>query len=196
MTDTPLPKETAEAIDRYVNSIPASTGVLREAYREIATKGAELALASQSAFAAGQEVMREAAAQELEELEAFCTDKDGVFDERYRQEVEIALSLAQSIRALPIQPAPSPWRPISEAPKDGTRIIGAFWSISWADDHRKGDVVTCWWQPEFEAFISYCLEMTLAGGYSFEDGSNRKLHSPKIEPVTHWMPLPSPPEAV
>lgn len=87
----------------------------------------------------------------------------------------------------------SDWQPRETAPKDGTRFIGAFWSIPWADHHKYGDVVVCWWQPEFDAFISSCREMTLADGYSFEGGHTKKLHSPTIEPITHWMPLPQPP---
>src|SRR5688500_10846164 len=45
------------------------------------------------------------------------------------------------------------WQDIASAPKDGTPFIGGFWSIRWADSHRRGDVVRCWWQPEFDAFI-------------------------------------------
>jgi len=85
------------------------------------------------------------------------------------------------------------WRTIDTAPRDGTPFIGAFWSIRWADSHRKEDVVRCWYQPEFEAFISSCREMQVHNGYTFADGSTRQLHSPVIEPVTHWMPLPAPP---
>lgn len=88
----------------------------------------------------------------------------------------------------------SEWQPIETAPKDGTRIIGAFWSIRWADSHRKGDVVACWWQPEFDAFISSCREMQFHNGLTFENGKDRQLHSPVIEPITHWMPLPKAPE--
>ena len=89
----------------------------------------------------------------------------------------------------------SDWQDISTAPKDGTAFIGAFWSIRWADSHRRGEVVRCWYQPEFEAFISSCREMTLAAGYTFDGGATRKLHSPVIEPISHWMPLPTPPIA-
>ena len=84
------------------------------------------------------------------------------------------------------------WQPIETAPRDGTPFIGAFWSIRWADSHRRGDIVRCWYQPEFDAFISSCREMTMAPGYTI-NGKTRELHSPRIEPVTHWMPLPAPP---
>ena len=82
------------------------------------------------------------------------------------------------------------WQPIETAPKDGTPIIGSFFAIRWADSHRKHDIVRCWWQPEFDAFISGCRQMQLAPGYTFPDGENTQLPSPEIEPVTHWLPLP------
>lgn len=86
----------------------------------------------------------------------------------------------------------SDWQDISTAPKDGTPIIGLIWEIRLADSHRKGEITRCWYQPEFEAFISSCREMSLAQGYTFENGETRHLHSPAIEPISHWMPF-SPP---
>lgn len=103
---------------------------------------------------------------------------------RYRKEVRAALEAAEL----------EAWQDVELAPRDGTPIIGAFWSIRWADSHRKGDIVRCWYQPEFEAFISSCREMTLADGYTFEDGATRQLHSPVVEPITHFTPLPAAPQ--
>ena len=88
----------------------------------------------------------------------------------------------------------SEWRTMESAPKDGTPFIGGFYGIRGDNSHRVGDVVRCWWQPEFNAFISSCMEMVLADGYTFEDGSISQIHHPIIEPITCWMPLPQPPE--
>lgn len=78
------------------------------------------------------------------------------------------------------------WQPIESAPMDGTPIIGVHFG-------RYGWLGKCWWQPEFEAFIESCREMSLAHGYAFENGASSKLHSPVIQKVTHWIPLPEQP---
>lgn len=83
------------------------------------------------------------------------------------------------------------WQPIETAPRDGTSFIGGFFNQPWREGHREGRIVQCWYQAEFEAFISGCREMTMAAGYTFADGSTRQLHSPEIQDVTHWMPLPA-----
>ena len=88
----------------------------------------------------------------------------------------------------------NPWQPIETAPVDGTIFIGAFFDVSWSNSHWQHDSVKCWYQLEFDAFISGCNEMCTHNGHTFKDGTTRRLHSPDIEPVTHWMPLPTPPE--
>lgn len=67
------------------------------------------------------------------------------------------------------------WRPIEEAPKDGTRILvphnGAVFLVSWWD---------AWYGDESEPgwMMAYCDEES--GGYV---------------PATHFRPLPTPPGA-
>jgi hypothetical protein len=85
------------------------------------------------------------------------------------------------------------WRPIETSPKDGTRILALHRS------RYRGEsmIETVWWQPEFEAFIKGAREMVLASGYTFADGTDRRLHSPDIFPATHWLcaipDMPAPP---
>ena len=83
------------------------------------------------------------------------------------------------------------WQPIETAPRDGTKIIGAYFT---GERERRGDIAAVWWQPEFEAFISSCRMMTMAKGYTI-NGKQSELHSPEIESVSHWIPLPEPPQA-
>lgn len=100
-------------------------------------------------------------------------------------------NLAAVIAGFIAAPVAAGWQAIEEAPKDGTHFIGGYWHGS--ERERRGEVVRCWWQPEFDAFISSCRIMTLAPGLAFENGATQKLHSPEIERVTHWMPLPAAP---
>ena len=83
------------------------------------------------------------------------------------------------------------WQNIATAPKDGTPILAACFNPPWSDSHLKGDIVQCWWEEEFEEFIESCREMSLAPGYTFEGGGQKKLHSPVIAHYrSHWMALP------
>lgn len=79
------------------------------------------------------------------------------------------------------------WRRVELAPTDGTELIGLFWDVPWSESHKKGDIVRCWYQPEFGAFISSCRVMQMHNGYTFEDGSTRRLHDPVIEKISHFM---------
>ena len=79
------------------------------------------------------------------------------------------------------------WRPISEAPKNGTPIWGLV-----------GDnLIRMFWHPEFEAFVSAFRRMTMAPGYTI-DGKPYKDHSPTVHEPELWipfvLPLPPPPK--
>ena len=81
------------------------------------------------------------------------------------------------------------WRPISEAPKNGTPIWGLV-----------GDnLIRMFWHPEFEAFVSAFRRMTMAPGYTI-DGKPYKDHSPTVHEPELWipfvLPLPSPPKDI
>lgn len=73
------------------------------------------------------------------------------------------------------------WQPIETAPKDGTSIIAIRY-----DYYDRIEAARCWFQPEFDAFITGCRQLSWEGG--------SELHSPDIfkNPI-HWMPLPSAP---
>lgn len=86
---------------------------------------------------------------------------------------------------------PYEWRPISEAKQDGTPIIGACFE-GYPENRFCGREL--WWQKEFEAWIAGARVNELAPGYTFEDGSTRRLHSPDIYHPTHYMPCPPSPE--
>ena len=79
---------------------------------------------------------------------------------------------AKARAALDGQPAPSPWRPIETAPKDGTRILcGRF--VTNCPYDRDGTIdVDQWYEP--------------LGGFS--------QFNMRFWPPTHWMPLPPAPK--
>jgi len=77
----------------------------------------------------------------------------------------------------------SEWQMIEGAPKD--RI---FWGR--VDD----DAIAMYWDADFGEFITGCRLMQMHNGYTFEDGSTSKKHSPDIKRPTAWMPLPEPPK--
>ena len=62
----------------------------------------------------------------------------------------------------------SEWQPIETAPKDGTEVLGFVSSDTGADDFF---AVICFWENQWR--VSSVLDAT---------------------DVTHWMPLPEPPE--
>lgn len=64
----------------------------------------------------------------------------------------------------------SEWQPIETAPKDGSRLLA--YSKGW--DHEQKDQEIAWWNES-------------SGLFRWQSGT--------IVKPTHWMPLPSPPEA-
>jgi hypothetical protein len=104
-----------------------------------------------------------------------------------------AITAIDALTAAGWGPAEEGWKPMETAPRDGTVILGAYFDQPWADSHMNGQIARVWFQPEFDAFISRCNQMFLARGMTFENGLSHKLHSPEIERVTHWTPLPAPP---
>jgi hypothetical protein len=123
--------------------------------------------------------MRELTEREWEDLNSVFNRLDATLDQATAYAIDRAVARATA------------WQDIATAPRDGAEIIGAFFSIRWADSHRKHDIVKCWWQKEFDAFISSARVMTMAKGLLI-DGVSEKMHSPVIEPITHWMPLRPP----
>ena len=97
-------------------------------------------------------------------------------------------SMSQARAAWAASPDDDRWRPISEAgkPHIGGPIIGADFS-----QDGQGRIFKCWWQPEFDAWITGCRQMVMAEGYLI-DGKTSKLHSPDYVWPTHFRPLPPP----
>lgn len=91
------------------------------------------------------------------------------------------IAVARAIEAS--DAAVSPWRPIAEAPRDGTKFWGKVGE----------DAIAMFWHEGFGEFVSSYRQMSLASGYTFEDGSTSRDHSPDIHRPTHFMPMPPDP---
>ena len=96
----------------------------------------------------------------------------GLLDGVYQAREAIKAAARAALAALAAQPAPSPWRPIETAPKDGTRILcGRF--VTNCPYDRDGTIdVDQWYEP--------------LGGFS--------QFNMRFWPPTHWMPLPPAPK--
>jgi hypothetical protein len=78
------------------------------------------------------------------------------------------------------------WKPMKEAPKDGTKIL-LFWEEQWIDDDLRLEEITISYWQEAPRRCEYCKR----GGYpSFSDWYGAMDRGP-----SGWMPLPPPPEA-
>jgi len=94
------------------------------------------------------------------------------------KEAEAAIRALDAVRAAKSDTC---WHPIETAPKDGRTFIAKI---------NDGEITGCWWEKEFDAFISGCRIMQMHSGYMFEDGTTRKLHSPQKVFVAGWIPMP------
>jgi hypothetical protein len=95
-----------------------------------------------------------------------------------REEIEIDHDIPTTVEFQPIRRAPG-WRPISEAPRDGTHILGLF---------DKVGAVECWFGHDVETTTSepeWCAVSLPSHGCGCCGSKNP-------EP-TGWQPLPPPP---
>lgn len=127
------------------------------------------------------------------EVEAGCRAYDPVgwswYDSVLPPEYDEAkrLFLARQIgcmRAALIAAEAAAWRPIEEAPRDGSK----FWGL--IDD----DAICMFWHPKFSEFVSRFNRITLAAGYTYDDGSTTQDHSPVVHKPKWFRLKPSPPK--
>lgn len=83
---------------------------------------------------------------------------------------------------MPSDPVVPVWQPMDTAPRD---------KRFWGREEENDGVVVVFWHPHFAEFISSCREMRMHGGYTFEDGSTVRLHSPEVHKLIGWMPMPA-----
>ncbi|NII73960.1 hypothetical protein FHW84_002533 [Dyella sp. SG562] len=78
------------------------------------------------------------------------------------------------------------WRPISEAPRDGTHILG------WSADFGQRETYMAKYQPGSPGYALWEKGDGLRNiGWEWDEPYANSSH--KWKP-THWMPLPEPPE--
>lgn len=75
------------------------------------------------------------------------------------------------------------WRPMETVPRDGSPFWGKV----------GGDAIRMLWHDEFKAFVSSWNQMCMHSGYTFEDGSTTRNHSPVTHEPEAWMPMPKSP---
>ncbi|MGQ3297708.1 hypothetical protein [Reyranella sp.] len=72
------------------------------------------------------------------------------------------------------------WRPMATAPRDGSPFWGKVGS----------DAIRMLWHDEFKAFVSSWNQMQMHNGWTFDDGSTVRNHSPVKHEPEAWMPMP------
>jgi hypothetical protein len=113
-----------------------------------------------------------------ERLEAIILACEGTVETHWEDRagdliVESPLQLAHDLRALLALPQPDGWRPIEEAPRDGTPFLAI---VDSGLDVRR----VSWGKTSHVPIYGFCLRD--------QGPEDSDLCSP-----THWMPLPPPP---
>ena len=124
-------------------------------------------------------------------------------DEQYPWVKAMQIGLDAAIAALSGADAPTPWRPIETAPRDGTRML-----VAYQTPYKKWRRVVAFYAPKLaietnidddgdwheydEANDRYCLPEGWYECIENWDGYS-SVHMAGVEP-THWMPIPPPPK--
>ena len=110
-------------------------------------------------------------------MEARVVDGDQAFTEF----TKMLSGIESGIAALPLSDAPaSPWRPIAEAPRDGTEILLCAWVLPDAPNGPIADMTVGSWDVE-----------DIGGQGGWVCGIDFDM--PLDDEPSHWMPLPTPP---
>lgn len=119
----------------------------------------------------------------------FSTDAEIKANSDHRL-VKVALRAADKILALRQPPAPQ-WRPIAEAPRDGTRVLlwSEMWETTWGVQQAFFDKNNEEWET-----AEGCVSEPYLVCPEDEDGSEDYDADALDLGPTHFMPLPTPPE--